>query len=389
MARLWSMATLLVVVSLALAACGESNTYLDNLDDPRAALKNEVYACQKLHDVSAEGFDIGRFKAGSKALFLTSIQTARVVLDTSGATQVQMETALKSLYAARSLFLSKKYDMYTSLVDKSKNTLDTAVEGSDVYQFQTGSKAAFQIQWDLYSTDVTNETVAIESRVVAWKALREQYTFFLWKQLAPRVKVSYVCANPKGVPVPANTYRFIELYNNSDVDADITSWSLQTTKYKDPLNADGSVKIGLEIKKRDFNTGGTVIVKAKSYLLISNGPVWAAGVTPDFIIEDIDFMMGDGGRGISIVKVNDMLVSNGSPLMVDSVGYSNASPAAGYYEGPTITNTTMIIRKPDSGNPNLLQDTENNRNDFYNMSTETNRWRLPRNSSYVGPCTWP
>jgi len=183
--------------------------------------------------------------------------------------------------------------------------------------------------------------------------------------------------------VPAGTYRYIEIFNNSSEDIDITGWSLQTTKYI--FNPDGSA--GGEIKKRNFDAKGTaVIVKAKGYLLISKDNVWAAGVDPDFVIDDIDFLMGDGGRGIALVRANDVLVSNYSPLIVDAVGYSNAAPAAGYYEGRTITNTTMIIRKWATSD--TLQDTGANTVDFYNISTNTAVWRLPRNSQWTGDCTW-
>lgn len=386
------MITLLLALSLGLlTACGDQDDPIQGSMGDRFVLKNELTACERLYGISVEGYDIGKFRLGSKAVFLPAILSAKTVLDNAASSESQIRTAITNLYAARDLFVSKKYDMYWSLVDKSKNTYDNAVEAvvPGDGQFDTGAKAAFISEWNTYSPAITNESTPPETRIAAWTSLRSAYVVFLSKQRMTAIKISTVSCNPSDKLtgdtsyVPAGTYRYIELFNNSNEDVDITGWSLQTTKYV--FNADGSPNG--EIKKRNFDAKGTaVIVKAKGYLLISKDSVWAAGLDPDFVLDDIDFIMGDGGRGIALVRANDVLVSNRSPLIVDAVGYSNATPAAGYYEGPPLTNTTMIIRK--WATTDTLKDTDVNADDFYNTSTNTTVWRLPRNSQWTGDCTW-
>ena len=396
-----SIAFGLLFLVLLVAACGDSNSYLDGMSTPRFALEKEINACQVMHDTAFEGYDIGRYRPGTKAVFLTGINAAKAVAANASASDAQVESALGALYLVRDAFISNRHDMYTSLVEKSYNDLNTAVERvtPNEKEYPIGATNEFRPVWLAQHVAVTNKAEPMENRIAAWQNLRAAYMKFKAVQKFTAVKVSMVCVNPSRfdptlrmfvadpVPgIPDGTYRFMEFFNNSDEDIDIGSWSIQTFKYKD-LSVPGSY-----VKKINFNTyGDSLVIKARSYLLVSRDDIWAAGVQPDFIVPDMEMYTGDGERGIAVVKVNDNDATNKSPLIVDAVGYTNyqsTSVTAGYYESNILTNTRWFVRKWNATNSNYLQDTDNNRNDFINISVETNRWRLPRNSQYTGNCSW-
>jgi len=393
--------TSLLFLVLLVAACGDSSSYLDGMSTPRFALEKEVNGCQVMHDTAFEGYDIGRYRPGSKAVLLAGINAAKAVAATAGASDDQLKSALDALYQVKDTFIANRHDMYTSLVEKSYNDLNTAVERlvPEEKEYPVGATNEFKPVWLAQHIAVTNKTEPMENRIAAWQTLRAAYMKFKAVQKFTAVKVSMVCVNPSmfdldkklfiadPVPgIPDGTYRFFEFFNNSDEDIDIGSWSIQTFKYKNLSVA------GAYVKKINFNTyGDSLVIKARSYLLVSRDDIWAAGVQPDFIVPDMEMYTGDGERGIAVVKVNDNDATNFSPLIVDAVGYTNyqsTSVTAGYYESNILTNTRLFVRKWDSTDSRYLQDTDNNRNDFINISVETNRWRLPRNSQYTGTCAW-
>lgn len=157
---------------------------------------------------------------------------------------------------------------------------------------------------------------------------------------------------------------FIELYNSSDQDIDITGWVVFYA------SATGLFKaIGSESYQTGYLLTGTI--KAKSFFLIkgANG----AGGTEDLPTPDATSELGLGGSSFKLALCNTNVIPTdaNSTNVVDFVG---AASNANFYEGagpaPAPSNTLAIVRA-------TLKDTNDNAADF------TAAAPAPRNSAYI------
>jgi len=156
---------------------------------------------------------------------------------------------------------------------------------------------------------------------------------------------------------------FIELYNSSNEDIDITGWVVWYA------SATGLFKaIGSESYQTGYILTGTI--KAKSFFLIKAQD--GAGGSEDLPTPDDISELGIGGSAFKIALTNSDTVPTGpdSANIVDFVGAaSNATLYEGSGAAPAPSNTTAIIR-------NNLIDTNDNAADFSTAAPN------PRNSSY-------
>ncbi|MFA7435472.1 MAG: immunoglobulin-like domain-containing protein [Bacilli bacterium] len=156
---------------------------------------------------------------------------------------------------------------------------------------------------------------------------------------------------------------FVELYNSSDEDIDITGWVVWYA------SATGQFKaIGSESYQTGYVLTGTI--KAKSFFLIQASA--GTGGTEDLPTPDDISELGIGGSAFKIALTNSDTVPTGpdGANIVDFVGAaSNASLYEGSGAAPAPSNTKAIVR-------DNLTDTNDNSADF--VVADPN----PRNSSH-------
>ena len=97
--------TVIAALSVFVSGCNED-------DDPEpAGSKTELNAliteCETLHDAAVEGTSVGFYEVGSKAEFQVSIEAAKAVSNTAGATQSVIDGAEANLDAAKTTFEGK------------------------------------------------------------------------------------------------------------------------------------------------------------------------------------------------------------------------------------------------------------------------------------------
>lgn len=143
---------------------------------------------------------------------------------------------------------------------------------------------------------------------------------------------------------------FIELYNTTDNDIDVSGWQIQYA------SKTGSFNPGESKYPDNVVFPANTIIKAKGYLLIQ----LAAGTggtdnlpTPDIIGE---IVMSGKEFKIALVNSSTKISSATDPSVVDFVGLGTANEFEGEV-GPAIDNTTSASRTD-------FVDTDNNKNDF-------------------------
>lgn len=138
---------------------------------------------------------------------------------------------------------------------------------------------------------------------------------------------------------------FIELYNPTDEDIDLTGWSIQYGSATGDFRTENSREL-------------SGVIKAHSYFLIQAAAQGGGTVdlpTPDFVT---DLALGGTAGKVALANTTDQVISPTDIHVVDFVGYGTT---AHKYEGsgPTanLSNTTSASRV------NFL-DTNDNKNDF-------------------------
>gem|GEM_PF-6899060 len=152
---------------------------------------------------------------------------------------------------------------------------------------------------------------------------------------------------------------FIELYNTTDEDIDLTGWVVFYASKSKDFSKSNNMYIILS---------GTI--KAKSFFLIQ-AAAESGGIenlpTPDAVC---DIAMGGSGFKLALCNSDTLPTGPDSPNVVDFVGAGSANAYEGSGPAPAPSNTTAIVR------PNLL-DTDDNSVDFETAAPN------PRNSAYV------
>lgn len=156
---------------------------------------------------------------------------------------------------------------------------------------------------------------------------------------------------------------FIELYNTSDEDIDLTGWVVFYASATGQFKAQGT-------ESYDTAVALSGVIKAKSFYLIKAAT--GAGGTVDLPTPDATtgIAMGANGFKIALCNTDDVPEGPDSANVVDFVG---AGGNANLYEGtgaaPAPSNTKAVVRTN-------LTDTNDNAADF--VAADPN----PRNSSY-------
>lgn len=113
------------------------------------SLITTIENAQSLHDNAVEGEFPGEYLVGSKAILQSAIDSAQVVADNVDATQNEIDEALTALLMAINEFNDAQIPPldFTALnmaIDDAQELHDGAVEGTEIGQFEVGSKAIFQ-----------------------------------------------------------------------------------------------------------------------------------------------------------------------------------------------------------------------------------------------------
>lgn len=157
------------------------------------------------------------------------------------------------------------------------------------------------------------------------------------------------------------TYKndFIELYNTTDQDINLTGYVLFYASATNNFSNDDQYKVVLS---------GTI--KAKSFYLIQAAA--GNGGTADLPTPDATctISMGSSGFKLALCNSSDVPTDSNSANVVDFVGCGNDVNDFETSKAPTPSNTLAIVRQQ-------LRDTNNNGADF--VTAEPN----PRNSAYV------
>ncbi len=158
---------------------------------------------------------------------------------------------------------------------------------------------------------------------------------------------------------------FIELYNSSDEDIDLTGWTVWYASATGAFKVQGS---------ESYDTAFTLtsgVIKAKSFFLIQAAA--GSGGTKDLPTPDATTGLGLGATGFKVALTNDNVLPTG-PDAANVVDFVGAAANASLYEGtgpaPAPSNTTAVIRA-------TLVDTNDNAADFTVVAP------APRNSAYI------
>lgn len=108
-----------------------------------------ILSAQSLHDAAVEGTEVGQYPVGSKAELQTAIDAAMSVRNMAGVTQDQVNTANTDLNTAVAAFEAKKVIDLDVTIQQAQAMHDAAVEGTELGQYQAGSKAELQTAIDL------------------------------------------------------------------------------------------------------------------------------------------------------------------------------------------------------------------------------------------------
>lgn len=157
-----------------------------------------------------------------------------------------------------------------------------------------------------------------------------------------------------------STYKndFIELYNPTNVDIDLTGWKIQY-----------AAKAGNFSEQNNTELSGTI--KANGYYLIQEAK--GSGGTIDLPTPDVIGNVAMSGSDCKVRLIDEK--SN----VIDLVGIGTANEAEGDKTAKGMSNSKSIQRKDNDGSENGVTngwDTNNNEDDFYSKEP------IPRNSQY-------
>lgn len=157
-----------------------------------------------------------------------------------------------------------------------------------------------------------------------------------------------------------STYKndFIELYNPTNVDIDLTGWKIQY-----------AAKAGNFSEQNNTELSGTI--KANGYYLIQEAK--GSGGTIDLPTSDVIGNVAMSGSDCKVRLIDEK--SN----VIDLVGIGTANEAEGDKTAKGMSNSKSIQRKDNDGSENGVTngwDTNNNEDDFYSKEP------IPRNSQY-------
>ncbi|NOU63324.1 Ig domain-containing protein group 2 domain-containing protein [Paenibacillus sp. LMG 31461] len=177
---------------------------------------------------------------------------------------------------------------------------------------------------------------------------------------ADHVVISQISGGGGNTGAPAAIYKndFIELYNPTDTDVDLTGWSVQYASSTSSLSA-----LWTNI------TPLTGTIKAHSFYLIQEaagtGTTMASLPTPD--ASGTIAMAGPSGK-VALVNKTEAITGRTNPSVIDFVGYGAANDSEGLSTA-ALTNPTSAQRKAEDGSNSAADkgagwDTDNNNTDF-------------------------
>jgi len=176
--------------------------------------------------------------------------------------------------------------------------------------------------------------------------------FFCYSKNALAVNIGEVVINEICVHGTSASDEFVELYNNSINEKDISSWKLQ---YKSDTGTTWSSKVGAGLPD------GTKI-KPKGFFLLA-GKSYAGGTIPDFR-HTVDWNLKDTAGHVRLIDANE--------TEIDRVGYGASANNPETLPAPTPAFGQSITRNTDG------PDTNDNSLDFVVLITPT-----PQNYSYI------
>lgn len=111
-------------------------------------LESTIANAQSLHDNAEEGAFPGEYQAGSKAILQAALDEAKTVSNNTNATQAEIDTALSNLLASINEFNDAEippldFDSLNTEIDQAQSLHDNAVEGTNIGEYASGSKAVF------------------------------------------------------------------------------------------------------------------------------------------------------------------------------------------------------------------------------------------------------
>ena len=99
--------TFIAALSVYVSGCSEDEETVEPAGN-KTALDALITESETLHDAAIEGTSVGFYEVGSKAVFQVSIDAAKAVSNTSGATQSVLDAAKANLDAAKTIFEGKE-----------------------------------------------------------------------------------------------------------------------------------------------------------------------------------------------------------------------------------------------------------------------------------------